>query len=204
MARVAPASDSFWAMPQAMLRLLARPKTTATLPFRSIMMLFRSCWSPLVRIAVLEVSRLHLSTGESIDLQFASIFPRPVNPKTSYSAGFEANWSHEANRLSLLPSWATQNAETAGYRPQDSPRAAPASEQLNQVGGLSGGRDGKRTAQNLAFRGLPAKGASFRTLQHPRKPCQGNYHCHKPSISEVYGGDDGARTRDLCRDRAAL
>src|SRR6266566_667730 len=36
MARVAPASDSFWAMPQAMLRLLARPKTTATLPLRSI------------------------------------------------------------------------------------------------------------------------------------------------------------------------
>ncbi len=23
-------------------------------------------------------------------------------------------------------------------------------------------------------------------------------------VSEVYGGDDGARTRDLCRDRAAL
>src|SRR5437868_11829319 len=36
MARVAPASESFWAMPQAMLRLLARPKTTATLPLRSI------------------------------------------------------------------------------------------------------------------------------------------------------------------------
>ena len=38
MARVAPASESFWAMPQAMLRLLARPKTTATLPVRSIML----------------------------------------------------------------------------------------------------------------------------------------------------------------------
>src|ERR1700722_16765248 len=37
MARVAPASDSFWAIPPAMLRLLARPKTTATLPLRSIM-----------------------------------------------------------------------------------------------------------------------------------------------------------------------
>jgi hypothetical protein len=23
-------------------------------------------------------------------------------------------------------------------------------------------------------------------------------------VSMVYGGDDGARTRDLCRDRAAL
>jgi hypothetical protein len=23
-------------------------------------------------------------------------------------------------------------------------------------------------------------------------------------VSYVYGGDDGARTRDLCRDRAAL
>ena len=23
-------------------------------------------------------------------------------------------------------------------------------------------------------------------------------------VSEMYGGDDGARTRDLCRDRAAL
>ncbi len=37
MARVAPASASFWQMAQAMLRLLARPKTTATLPLRSIM-----------------------------------------------------------------------------------------------------------------------------------------------------------------------
>jgi hypothetical protein len=25
-----------------------------------------------------------------------------------------------------------------------------------------------------------------------------------PYVSKVYGGDDGARTRDLCRDRAAL
>src|SRR5271157_524773 len=37
MARVAPASCSFWAMPQAMERLLASPKTTAVLPARSIM-----------------------------------------------------------------------------------------------------------------------------------------------------------------------
>src|SRR5258706_14717989 len=45
MARVAPASESFWAMPQAMLRLLARPKTTATLPLRSIMLCDCSCLS---------------------------------------------------------------------------------------------------------------------------------------------------------------
>src|SRR5271170_260004 len=43
MARVAPASESFWQMAQAMLRLFARPKTTATLPLRSIMVLLR--WS---------------------------------------------------------------------------------------------------------------------------------------------------------------
>jgi hypothetical protein len=31
-----------------------------------------------------------------------------------------------------------------------------------------------------------------------------NVICQKPCIYWVYGGDDGARTRDLCRDRAAL
>src|ERR1039457_2717571 len=39
MARVAPASWSFWAMPQAMERLLASPKTTAVLPAKSIMLI---------------------------------------------------------------------------------------------------------------------------------------------------------------------
>ena len=39
MARVAPASWSFWAMPQAMERLLASPKTTAVLPAKLIMLL---------------------------------------------------------------------------------------------------------------------------------------------------------------------
>src|SRR5215469_2954969 len=47
MARVAPASESFWAIPQAILRLLARPKTTATLPFRSIMC---AGFSPVVSV----------------------------------------------------------------------------------------------------------------------------------------------------------
>src|ERR1700756_1755327 len=36
MASVAPAACSFWAMPQAMERLLASPKTTAVLPAKSI------------------------------------------------------------------------------------------------------------------------------------------------------------------------
>src|ERR1035438_5420738 len=40
MARVAPASWSFWAIPQAMERLLASPKTTAVLPARLIMLSF--------------------------------------------------------------------------------------------------------------------------------------------------------------------
>jgi hypothetical protein len=34
------------------------------------------------------------------------------------------------------------------------------------------------------------------------------FRCHYTSIHSeefgMYGGDDGARTRDLCRDRAAL
>jgi hypothetical protein len=30
------------------------------------------------------------------------------------------------------------------------------------------------------------------------------FTCQNPFIYWVYGGDDGARTRDLCRDRAAL
>src|SRR5277367_1295866 len=38
MASVAPASCSFWAMPQAMERLLASPKTTAVLPAKLIML----------------------------------------------------------------------------------------------------------------------------------------------------------------------
>src|SRR5580658_7973642 len=38
MARVAPAWWSLWAMPQAMERLLASPKTTAVLPARLIML----------------------------------------------------------------------------------------------------------------------------------------------------------------------
>src|ERR1039458_4322082 len=40
MARVAPASWSFWAMPHAMERLLANPKTTAVLPAKLIMLLW--------------------------------------------------------------------------------------------------------------------------------------------------------------------
>src|SRR5271157_1454065 len=40
MARVAPAACSFWAMPQAMERLLASPNTTAVLPARLIMLSF--------------------------------------------------------------------------------------------------------------------------------------------------------------------
>src|SRR3569833_433894 len=38
MARVAPAAESFWAMPHAMDRLLASPNTTAVLPDRLIML----------------------------------------------------------------------------------------------------------------------------------------------------------------------
>src|ERR1035438_1088329 len=53
MASVAPAACSFWAMPQAMERLFASPKTTAVLPAKSIMLVLflegpreerRSCW----------------------------------------------------------------------------------------------------------------------------------------------------------------
>src|SRR5208337_733055 len=40
MARVAPASCSLWAIPQAIERLLASPKTTAVLPARLIMLAF--------------------------------------------------------------------------------------------------------------------------------------------------------------------
>jgi hypothetical protein len=35
----------------------------------------------------------------------------------------------------------------------------------------------------------------------------GTFKCHLPNTLNsfgMYGGDDGARTRDLCRDRAAL
>ena len=28
--------------------------------------------------------------------------------------------------------------------------------------------------------------------------------CHKPFIFRAYGGDEGARTRDLCHDRSAF
>jgi integrase len=62
----------------------------------------------------------------------------------------------------------------------------------------------KRVAQNLAFRGLLGEGcdsAPFSTLGDPTKAA---ITTTNPSVSDVYGGDDGARTRDLCRDRAAL
>src|SRR5450631_1120417 len=40
MANVAPAACSFWAIPQAIERLLASPKTTAVLPAKLIMLAF--------------------------------------------------------------------------------------------------------------------------------------------------------------------
>src|SRR5579863_7801570 len=52
MASRAPAACSFCAMPQAMERLLARPKTTAVLPARLIMPVVPSVLRPLLRIPV--------------------------------------------------------------------------------------------------------------------------------------------------------
>jgi hypothetical protein len=39
---------------------------------------------------------------------------------------------------------------------------------------------------------------------HPSLAQKANVTCHRPAILPGNGGDDGARTRDLCRDRAAL
>jgi integrase len=58
----------------------------------------------------------------------------------------------------------------------------------------------KRLAQNQAFRGLlgeVACSAPFSTLEGGKKA---TITAINPSNSDVYGGDDGARTRDLCRD----
>jgi hypothetical protein len=62
----------------------------------------------------------------------------------------------------------------------------------------------KRVAQNLVLRGLLEGGST----QHPSGT---SGDCMKelisaitPYVSGVYGGDDGARTRDLCRDSLAL
>jgi hypothetical protein len=56
-----------------------------------------------------------------------------------------------------------------------------------------------------------AQGPISRRSELPREWCRNcgwrceNLSCHTfPSLFGMYGGDDGARTRDLCRDRAAL
>ena len=62
----------------------------------------------------------------------------------------------------------------------------------------------KRVAQDLAFKGLLEGGfqsVPFSTVGGCMKEV---VTCQNPCIYWVYGGDDGARTRDLCRDRAAL
>ena len=55
----------------------------------------------------------------------------------------------------------------------------------------------KRLAQTVAFRARLERGLLQHTRSHTKEIIE-------PSNSEDYGGDDGARTRDLCRDRAAL
>src|SRR5580658_144078 len=87
MASVAPAACSFCAMPQAMERLLASPKTTAILPERSIMM----------------GSFLHYPRGERADSASAFLGSHPCDRKTWKGWGteiFRLGASEPSNRLS--------------------------------------------------------------------------------------------------------
>src|SRR6266568_2133309 len=73
MARVAPAVCSFWAMPQAMERLLASPKTTAVLPAKSIMLVvFLQCLH-----SVWEVERQPSSRISAVTLESAAVAGTP-------------------------------------------------------------------------------------------------------------------------------
>src|SRR5271170_2775160 len=66
MARLTPASWSFWAMAQAMLRLLARPKTTAVRPSRlSISYSLKPGLKALVCISKILAAGAHLVSGET-------------------------------------------------------------------------------------------------------------------------------------------
>jgi hypothetical protein len=58
----------------------------------------------------------------------------------------------------------------------------------------------KRAAQDRICDVLFDRSFSIGTLQDLGGGLERKDLCHKPTNSVVYGGDDGARTRDLCRD----
>ena len=59
--------------------------------------------------------------------------------------------------------------------------------------------EAKRTALDMLAQGVKTMGYD---TNNATKPVKGAILSSQ--TNEKYGGDDGARTRDLCRDRAAL
>jgi hypothetical protein len=62
----------------------------------------------------------------------------------------------------------------------------------------------KRAAQNRVCDVLSDEGCSIEPFSTLGKGSKEEVCATNSRKSVVYGGDDGARTRDLCRDRAAL
>src|SRR6516225_7550334 len=111
MARAAPAACSFWAMPQAMERLLASPKTTAVLPARSIIafcFLRVRCGDvdgqPFLRISA--VSGASAAQVDQFDFTHRTLEKaRSEAPEFIYGIGGETANGRRARRriLSVLP-----------------------------------------------------------------------------------------------------
>ena len=127
------------------------------------------------------------------------------NSEASDSACAEEARDHQAGWFPHVPAFFGRNAAAARDQHQDSAGTAPSSQSQNHDGDLSAGcqcgeKSGSEPGGGRYHSGRGAS-AAFDTLEEGAKE---DIAAINPFISWIYGGDDGARTRDLCRDRAAL
>ena len=139
--------------------------------------------------------------------------------KRHIQASCEGKWHSQEHRLAYFPAFLRHIAEgerrgcqnrsgaLTAREQQDHARCLHASSELEQASRTEQGckDDGVQTwvkwrmknySQNRASSGLIAP------LSNPDFDCHFRCHTFRKSFG-MYGGDDGARTRDLCRDRAA-
>src|SRR5271168_4329486 len=110
MARLTPASWSFWAMAQAMLRLLARPKTTAVRPSRlSISYSLKLSLRVLVSVPVMLAAGAHLVSGET-QVSYANLgYPKLLYSPPSIERTNEQHISLRGLRVRLRQSAGREN-----------------------------------------------------------------------------------------------